>query len=427
MTDSRRLSLALGSGELDKRLTEIYGDGPDTLKEQKDRYRTAIARFAELFGEQEIEIYSAPGRTEIGGNHTDHQHGMVLAASIDLDGIAVVAPVDGQTIEVYSNGYGMIKVEIDDLAVRDAERETTSALIRGVAAGLSARGYAVGAFKAYVSSDVINGAGLSSSASFEALIGTIISGLFNEGRVSSTEIAIVGQYAENVYFGKPCGLMDQVACSVGGLVYIDFNDPAQPLIERVDFDFDRTGYRVAIVDSRASHADLTSDYAEIPSEMKAVARFFDQSYLRDVPEDHFYANIASLRESVSDRAILRALHFFDEDRRVAGQVAALKAGDFAKFLRLIAASGNSSFKYLQNVYTNRNVSSQPIALALAVSEHILKADGVVRIHGGGFAGTILAFIRVERVAEYRRTIEEVFGPGSCHVLRIRKQGGIKVI
>lgn len=416
----------LKAGQQDKRLKEIYVD-EGMLPYQRERFQSAIRKFEELYGAGEAEVYSAPGRSEVGGNHTDHQHGEVLAASINLDAIAVVRKTQESVIELLSEGYEKISVDLSDLEKRDEEEGTSIGIIRGMAYGLKQNGHAIGGFQAYVTSDVLNGAGMSSSAAFETLIGTVISGLYNNMEISPVEIAQVAQYAENVFFGKPCGLMDQMACSVGGLIHIDFADPKNPIVEKVEVDFGAYRHSLCITDTKGSHADLTDDYAQIPQEMKKVALFFGKEFLREVDEKEFYKNIATLQKECGDRAVLRSLHFFEEEKRVEKEVNALKSGDFKEFLQTVKASGNSSFNYLQNVYTNKDVQNQGVSIGLAVSESILGNHGVSRVHGGGFAGTIQAFVEDSFVENYREMLDSVFGEGSCHVLKVRPFGGIKVI
>lgn len=408
-------------------LADIYYDDADMIEYQKDRYIKALNKYTELFGDEEIEIYSAPGRTEVGGNHTDHQHGMVLAASINLDAIAIVGSNEKNTIELVSEGYSPLSISLDDISVNEADFGTTASLIKGVIKGMNDHGYKTGGFKAYVTSDVLNGAGLSSSAAFEAIIGTILSGMYNEMKVSPIDIAIISQYAENVFFGKPCGLMDQMACSVGGFVHIDFKDPANPLVEKIDFNIAEKGYSLCIVDTKGSHADLTDDYAAIPSEMKEVAALFNKEFLNDIDAEEFFEKAPEIFKQVGNRSFLRAMHFFNENERVKKEVAALKNNQFDYFLSLIKESGNSSYKYLQNIYSNKNVQNQPVSVALAVSENILGDNGICRVHGGGFAGTIQAFVKNDFVENYRKALDDIFGEGSCHVLKIRKYGGIKVL
>ena len=394
---------------------------------QPARYEKAIEAFRGGFGREPEAIFSAPGRTEVGGNHTDHQHGEVLAASINRDAIAIVAPKVGKTVEVLAEGFGKTVIYIDDLAIRENEIGTTSSLIRGVLAGLHENGFKLGGFDAYITSDVLIGAGLSSSAAFETLIGTIVSGLFNDMKIDPVTIAKIGQFAENKYFGKPCGLMDQTACSVGNLVHIDFEDPAAPKVEKVVFDFSKTDYVLCITDTKGSHADLTHEYAAVPAEMKKIASLLGHDVLRPVTLDDILDNIDMLREAAGDRAVLRAIHFVNETRRAHDEAEALKNSDLQGFLALVRKSGDSSFKYLQNVYTNSDVTVQNVSLALAISDSILGDDEVSRVHGGGFAGTIQAFVKRENAASYREHMDKVFGSGACEVLTIRKYGGMRII
>ena len=427
MTNTTTLLAQLANKEFDSVLTDIYGSDEEVLAVQRTRYSSAINRYVELFGEGEVDIYSAPGRTEICGNHTDHQHGRVLAASIDLDAIAIVGEGDGDTIDFVSEGYDPIRLSSADLSLSKEEEGTTKALIKGVIKGMQDRGYKTGSFKAYVTSNVLSGSGLSSSAALESIIGTILSGLYNEMTVSAVDIAIIGQYAENVYFGKPCGLMDQIACSVGDFVEIDFADPTNPVVTKINFDIQSNGYRLCIVDTKGSHANLTDDYAAIPAEMRQVADFFGKEYLRDVAFDDFISSIPDLYGKVSDRAVLRAFNYFLEDQRVNKAAEALRENRFEDFLSIIKESGNSSYKYLQNVYSNKYEDQQPVPTTLLLSEYYLGENGVCRVHGGGFAGTIQAFVKEEAVAGYKAFIENILGEGTCHVLNIRKQGGIKVL
>jgi galactokinase len=413
-------------GDLDERLIDIYVDA-DKLAYQKERYVKAIQKFEACYGAGDVEIFSAPGRSEVGGNHTDHQHGEVLAASINLDTIGVVRATKDNTIRLQSDDYSEVVIPLDDIALKEEEKETTTALIKGVVAGLKNRGYKIGGFCAYATSDVLIGAGLSSSAAFETLVGTILSGLYNDMQVSAIEIAMIGQYAENVYFGKPCGLMDQMACSVGNLVHIDFEKPTEPKVEKIDFNVSDHGYSLCITDTKGSHADLTAEYAAVPSEMKAIASYFGREVLREVEYLDVVKIIPALREQFGDRSVLRALHFFCENERVQNEVDSFKRGDMAGFLQNVKASGDSSFKYLQNVYTNSDVSNQNISIALMMSDIVLKAEGVSRVHGGGFAGTIQAFVKNEFVLPYKMQMDSIFGQGACNDLRIRKYGGIQVI
>ena len=395
---------------------------------QENRYKNAIGKFKEYFnGKEPSSIFSAPGRTEVGGNHTDHQHGEVLAASINKDAIAVTALREDNTVNIFAEGFGNTVIGIDDLSLREDEKGTTPALIRGVLAGLKKAGFTLGGFDAYITSDVLIGAGLSSSAAFETLIGTIVSGMFNNMSIDPVEIAKTGQYAENVYFGKPCGLMDQMACSVGNLVHIDFADPERPVVDKVGFDFSGTGYVLCITDTKGSHADLTYEYAAVPLEMKKIAELLGHDVLRPVSFEDIMDNISMLRDKAGDRAVLRAIHFVNETRRAGDEAKALKDNDLEGFLKLVKQSGDSSFKYLQNVYTNKDVTTQNVSIALSVSDTVLGPDEASRVHGGGFAGTILAFVKKENASRYQEYMDRIFGKGSCEILAIRKYGGIRVI
>ena len=404
---------------------DIYVD-QEQLEHQKSRYVQAIEKFIDLYGDQEVSIYSTPGRSEVCGNHTDHQHGEVLAAAINLDIIAVVAK-DDTKIKILSDDYDIEAIHIDDLTLRENEKESSEGLIRGILARFQQLQHKIGGFVGYMTSDVLQGSGLSSSAAFEVMIGTILSGMYNDMKVDPVTIAKIGQYSENVYFGKPCGLMDQCACSVGSLIHIDFKDNENPIVEKINVDFPRFHHSLCIVDVHASHADLTEDYASIPEELKEVDHFFHQEYLRDVDEKEFYEHLTEVREAVNDRAVLRAIHVFKENKRVQQAVQSLKQEDFDTFKTIVKASGESSFKYLQNIYSNHYVGQQAVSLALALSENLIGAHGVCRVHGGGFAGTIQAFVEDDYVEAYKQGIEKYFGEGSCHILKIRKYGGMKVI
>ena len=375
---------------------------------------------------EQLYHFSAPGRTEISGNHTDHQHGCVLAAAVDMQTDAEVRLNGTHLILIDSEGFQPVTVDLDDLSVHEDEKNTTASLVRGVAAAFQARGCRLQGFDAKISSTVLPGSGLSSSAAFEVLVGRILNGLFFENKLSAIEIAQIGQYAENVYFGKPSGLMDQMASSVGGLVFIDFADPKKPVVEKVDFDFAHCGHTLCIIDSHASHADLTDEYAAIPEEMRRVARVFGKDVLREVDEAEFYANLKSAREAAGDRAVLRAMHFFDENRRVQQQVQALERDDFEGFLAGVRDSGRSSWMLLQNVVPAGSREHQQMALALAACEKQLAGRGACRIHGGGFAGTLLAFVPNEALASFRANMEAVLGEGRCHVLSIRQAGGVRL-
>ncbi|WP_294581382.1 galactokinase family protein [uncultured Thomasclavelia sp.] len=415
----------LKDNKYDEMLIDLYVD-ESQLEYQKNRYVQAIEKYISLYGDTQVAIYSAPGRSEVGGNHTDHQHGCVLAAAVNLDAIAIVGKTD-QSVKVLSDDFDIAPIEIADLKKKVEESGTSEALIRGVLARLQELGYQIGGFNAFITSDVLMGAGLSSSAAFETIIGTIISGLYNQMTIDPVVIAQVGQYAENVYFDKPCGLMDQCASSVGSLINIDFKDVDKPVVRKVDVDFSKFGHSLCIVDTKGSHADLTNEYAAIPLEMKQVANYFGKEFLRDVDEQEFFDSIAKVREINNDRAVLRAIHLFEENKRVDREVAALNSGDFDLFKKLVQESGNSSYKFLQNVYANSDVFNQSVSLGLAMSERILQDNGVCRVHGGGFAGTIQAFVKDEFVSKYQMEIEKVFGQGSCHILKVRKYGGKEVI
>ena len=406
-------------------LCRLYGK--KNLENQTKRYINALNAFNAHYGDGEVQIYSAPGRTEVGGNHTDHQNGKVLAASVNLDAVAVVLPKPGTEIRLFSEGYGEVVADISNLDASREEYGTTKALIRGVASAMQKRGYAIGAFDAYVTSDVLSGSRLSSSAAFEVLLGNIFSGLYNESKVDAITLAQIGQEAENIHFGKPCGLLDQMAASVGSLVYVDFFNPKNPEVQPVKMDLQDYGYALCVVDTKGSHADLTDDYAAIPKEMRAVAAAFGKTILSEVDKKAFYHNIPELREKLGDRAVLRAMHWYAETARVPAQKKALEDGNFAEFLRLVKASGASSYQYLQNVYTPRNVESQSISVALALSEDILGSRGVSRVQGGGFAGTIQAYVPEDMVDVYRSGMEAVFGEGACYILSIRPVGGIRIL
>lgn len=413
------------NNEYNDLLEDIYVDG-SLIEIQKERYVKAIEKFISLYGDQDVEIYSTPGRSEVCGNHTDHQHGEVLAAAINLDIIAVVSPQE-DCIKILSDDYDLKAIDITDLDKKDNEIGTSEGLIRGVLQRYKELGYHIGGFNGYMTSDVLQGSGLSSSAAFEVIVGTVLSGLYNDMSIDPVTIAQVGQYSENVYFGKPCGLMDQCACSVGSLIHIDFADPSQPVVEKIEVDFPEFEHSLCIVDVHASHADLTDDYASIPYEMKQVAHYFNKEFLKEVDEKEFYEKLPEIRKQTNDRAVLRAIHLFEENKRVKKAVAALNDADFDAFKNVIKASGDSSYKYLQNIYSNHDVDNQAVSLAIALSESILKDHGVCRVHGGGFAGTIQAFVQDDFVETYKKEIEKYFGEGSCHILKVRKYGGKKVI
>ena len=405
-------------------LKEIYGAAAEA--EQAERYAAAAAEFESMFGRKAERFFSAPGRTEVGGNHTDHNCGCVLAAGVSLDVIAAVTPTDDGIIRIKSQGFPMDTVDSSDTDIKDDEENSSAALIRGVVAGMIRHGYKVGGFSAYTTSNVLKGSGLSSSAAFEVLVGTILSGLYNDFKVSPVEIAQIAQFAENIYFGKPSGLMDQMASSVGSFITIDFKNVQEPVIEAIDFDFESSGHKLCIVDTKGDHADLTPDYAAVPSEMKAVAQYFGKDVLREVDRADVIAHIPELRERLGDRAVLRAMHFFADSERVGKEAAALKSHDFRKFLSLINESGDSSYKYLQNIYSSAHPNEQGLSIALYLAESVLAGEGACRVHGGGFAGTIQAFVPDKKLELFIHRMESVFGKGSCHVLSIRPFGGTEV-
>ena len=397
-----------------------------TLKLLPEQKQKLDAGFASAFGTDPERYFSAPGRTEIGGNHTDHQRGRVLAGAVNLDTRAAVRPNNTDTIRILSQGYPMSVVDLKLLEPVAEEINSTPALIRGVAARCVQLGCKVEGFDAYVESTVLAGSGLSSSAAFEVLVGTIINHLFFDGKVSQPEIAMIGQYAENVFFGKPCGLMDQTASAVGGMVTIDFADKNAPDIQPVDFDFASCGHALCIIDSGADHADLTDEYAAVTQEYKALCAYFGKEVLMQVPEEAFYKAIPALRAACGDRAVMRGIHQYAENKRVTQQVEALKQGDFNRFLALIKESGYSSYMYLQNVIPAGYVQHQDMAVALGLCEHYLKGKGAYRVHGGGFAGTVQAFVPLDMLEEFRAGMDGALGQGACHVLSIRPQGGVEM-
>ena len=426
--NTAELRSAIENGKINATLTELYGEAQITA--QKERYIKALDEFEGLYGSLDnVEIFSVSGRSELSGNHTDHNHGKVIAASIDLDIIAVAAKIDGSVIKIKSEGFSEELIDFEKYTEPDESLFGTSAsLIAGMCKGFLNNGHKIGGFCAYATSSVLKGSGLSSSAAFEDMIGNILNHMYNDGRVDNVEIAMLAQYAENVFFGKPCGLMDQVACAYGGIVAIDFENPKAPVIEGLDFDITKEGYNLCIVNTGGNHADLTDDYASVPAEMKGVAAHFGKEVLRELDIEAVKKEIPALREKLGDRAVLRTLHFFNENRRVNEQTAALKSGDLDKFFEGVKASGRSSFCYLQNVYTTKNVSEQGLSLALCLAEEYLADKRAAwRVHGGGFAGTIQAFVPTKLVEGFRAIMDSAFGEGACIVLRIRPLGAIKVI
>ncbi len=429
MSDCIQLLSALKNGTYDQALAALYAlDGSARrLDEARARCVHTVETFAARYGAgaQGAALFSGPGRTEIGGNHTDHQHGHVLCGSVDLDMLACAAPNGLHVVRIQSEGYPVLEIDLNDLAPRKKEENTSAALVRGVAAKIKESGYELSGFDACATSTVLSGSGLSSSAAYETLVGNIFNHFCCRDELDPVAIAKIGQYAENVYFGKPCGLMDQMGSSVGGAVFIDFNDPTAPVVEKVDFDFAKSGYALCIVDTGSSHGDLTDDYADITREMGAVAAHFGKTVLRDVPLEDFRAAIPALRQACGDRAVLRAMHFYDDDRTANLEAAALKNGDFGFFLILVNQSGLSSALHLQNTWSVHNPRQQAIPLALAEAERLLDIRAV-RVHGGGFAGTIQAWVPVDDLEEFKTGMEALLGAGKCHVLHIRPQGGCVV-
>lgn len=418
---------AIEAGKFDENLKRVYVLD-SAVKEQRGRYVELLNTFGELFGwERDVNVVSAPGRTEVCGNHTDHNNGKVLAASINLDAIAVVSKNDDNIIRVKSQGHRMNLVDLDDLTPSEEKFGDSTALVQGVAAGVKELGFEVKGFDACTTSDVMGGSGLSSSAAFEVLLGSILSYVYNDGKISNVDIAKISQMSENKFFGKPCGLLDQMASSVGTFVTIDFKSVLEPEIKKVDFDFSKSGHTLCIVDTHGNHSDLTDDYAAVRQEMESVANAMGKSVLREVSYFDFFKAIPELTEKVNDRALLRAIHFFNENKRVDKAIECLENNDFEGFKQVIIESGRSSYMLNQNVYSPKNPTEQKLSLALAMSEEILKGRGAWRVHGGGFAGTIQAFVPNDMLDEYKSTIESVFGKDSCYVLIIRPVGGTLVI
>lgn len=414
---------AIISGEFNDKFNLLYGESSVAV----ERYSRACDSFKDLFPlSEDIRIFSAPGRTEIGGNHTDHQHGSVLAGSVNLDVIAIVGLNDDGKIRIKSEGYDMDVIDIDDLDKKSNEIGKAASLIRGVCAKFAEMGCLLKGFNAYTTSNVLKGSGLSSSAAFEVLIGNILNGLFFDKKTEPIEIAKIGQFAEREYFGKPCGLLDQMASSLGGFTYADFNDPANPITESIDLDINNFGYTLCVVDTGGNHADLTDDYASITIECREVSNILGVDFLRDADIEEFYNKMSVIRRDCGDRAVLRAFHFFNEHKRVLEQKQALKNRDFEGFLKLVIASGESSYDYLQNLYSTSNVGEQGLCLALALTKQFLNGKGACRVHGGGFAGTIQCYIPSEMLDDYKAMIEKVFGQGSCSVLSIRPVGGYEL-
>jgi galactokinase len=409
-----------------KTLHELYGSNPIDLERHAKRYVYLIHQYTSTFGSADLTVFTSPGRTEIGGNHTDHNYGRVLAGAVNLDNVAIASKNDSEIINIQSEGYPKFEVDLKNLKADKKEQYTSAALVRGICARMKELGYTIGGFNACIDGGVPKGSGLSSSASFEVLIGAIVNELFNNGRMDPIQNAIIGQYSENNYFGKPCGLMDQTACAMGGLITIDFKDPANPVVKKVNFDFVATGFALVITDTGGNHADLNDEYASLPSDMKAVAAELGKKVLREVTLEQIIDIAPNIREKVGDRAILRAIHFQGDNQRVVDEVAALERNDFKAFLGMVVDSGFSSYMYNQNIFPVINVREQGVSLALALSELILKGKGAWRVHGGGFAGTIQAFVPQNLIEKYVTTLEHIYGKGSCHSLFIRPKGAGRV-
>lgn len=423
------INKALNDGVYDEVLTSLYCRSGDALLPYKARISRVLEGYMREFRKDstaEVCICSAPGRTELGGNHTDHQGGKVLTGSVDLDALACVAPNGTDTITIFSEGYGKVSVCCDNLSPVESEKDTTLAIIRGIAAKIESMGYHVGGFNAYVTSDVPGGSGLSSSACFEVLLAVIVNQLFCNGEISSVELAKIGQYAENVYFGKPSGLLDQMGCAIGGVVAIDFKN-AEPVCRTVSCDLSKAGYAMCIIDTGANHMGLTAHYAAVPTEMKAVAAYFGKEVLSQLDESEFYASLPELRTAAGDRAVLRAIHYFEDCKRVDAQVDALAAENFDEYLRLVTESGRSSVSCLQNITTFENSMEQSVAVALVRAEQLLNGRGAVRVHGGGFAGTIQAYVPLDILTEFCTGMDFLMGKNACRVTYIRPAGGTVVI
>ena len=413
-----QIKKAVENGSFDKYFLDQYID-ENVIGAEKARYKEILDEYMSANGDKDVKIVASPGRTEIGGNHTDHQHGRVLAGAINSDITAVCEKTDDGIISIKSDSLVLKPIDTADTEVKESEKGTSEALIRGVVHKLKSQGYKIGGFRAICRSEVLVGSGLSSSAAFENLAGGIISCLYNEDKIPAPVIAKASQYAEREFYGKPCGLMDQMASAVGGLVGIDFNDPENPVIEEIDFDLSKHGYSLCITDTKDSHEDLTHEYAAIVEEMAEICKYYGKEFLRDVKEEDFYRDIPVLREKAGDRAVLRAIHFFEENNRAAKEAEFVRNGNFEGFKKEFISSGNSSFKFLQNVYSGSKPSAQGLSLALALSEKVLCDNGFARVHGGGFAGTIQAFVKKEYVNKYKETMDHVFGQGSCHVYQIK--------
>lgn len=428
MIRQQQLYEKLAHGEADRRLGEIYGSDIPDLEDKRARLLRLTDAFGERFGKtRSVGLFSGPGRTEMGGNHTDHQHGRVLAGAVEWDTVACAGPNQKDFVCIHSEGYPAIKVNLNSLTPKPEEKETSTALVRGIAARLTEMGYPIGGFDAVVESAVLSGSGLSSSAAFETLTGTILNHLFCTDTLTPVQIAQVGQYAENVYFGKPCGLMDQLASAVGGIAAIDFADPKEPVITKLHYDLEAAGYALCIIDSGADHADLTDEYAAIPREMAEIASFFGKKVLRDVDENHFWKHIAELRAAAGDRAVLRAIHFFEDNMLAFQKTQALERDDIRFFLALVNRSGLSSEIHLQNLSCASTPRQQALKIAITAAKRLLDGEGAVRVHGGGFAGTAQAYVPIARKEKFRQGMEAMLGKGCCHFLRIRPVGSTVIL
>ena len=425
MATAENLIMKINNGD-NIAFRELYGNDPAELKRNAERYSNLLNQFKSAFGTSDVEFFTSPGRTEIGGNHTDHNWGRVLAGAVNLDIVSATARNDTNVIRILSEGYPGFEVDLSSLEPDINEKYTSAALVRGICSRFKEQGFAIGGFDACIDGGVPKGSGLSSSASFEVLIGAILSNLFNNGKVDPIKNAIIGQYSENNYFGKPCGLMDQTACAMGGLITIDFADPLNPIVKKVNFDFVATGFSLVITNTGGSHADLNDEYASLPADMKAVAAELGAKVLREVTLEQILEIAPGIREKVGDRAILRAIHFQGDNQRVVDQVAALERNDFKAFLGMVIDSGFSSYMYNQNIFPASNVREQGVSLALALSDLVLKGEGAWRVHGGGFAGTIQAFVPQNLLDRYIETLEHFYGKGACHKLFIRNQGAGRV-
>lgn len=421
--NTKELKTKLLGGGLYGTFYTLYGNSD----EAKNRIISALDEYHHYFGTSDVRLFSAPGRTEVGGNHTDHQHGCVLAGSINLDVLAVVGLNNDGVIRIQSKGYPMDEINIADLDKKRSDVGRSSGIIKGICHKFAEMGCTLGGFNAYTTSNVLKGSGLSSSAAFEVLVANIINCLFFDKKATPIEIAKIGQYAEREYFGKPCGLLDQMASSLGGFTYADFGDPQNPVTESINLDIKNYGYTLCVVDTGGNHANLTKDYADITVECKKISNALGVEFLRDADQKQFYEKMPTLRKSYGDRAVLRGFHFFNEQNRVEAQRNALKQGDFEAFLKLVNESGESSYNYLQNLYSTSNVKEQGLCLGIALTKQFLKGKGACRVHGGGFAGTIQCYIPNDMLDSYVETIEAVFGKGSCNVLNIRSLGGCEIM